>query len=329
MNKINEQLKIRLPIWSAGMGLGIAGSALTSAVSNAGGLGVLGLGGMDPEMMRVVIAETRGKTSRAFGVNIIMPLMVPGQIETCYDEKVPLMVLFWGDPSDYIKDAHKRNILVVSQCGDVEEAVRAAEAGVDGVIVQGTEAGGHVKATRPLADVVRETVAELAPLPVIASGGIATGADIARALNLGASAVSMGTRFLATHESSALDSYKKRLLEARSEDTVLTRLFDMGWPDAPHRVIRNRAYNDWEAAGCPASGERPGENTIIGTLAIGEPPGELPRYSVTPPILQFDGDLEEAALYCGKSCDDIDAILSADLVMEQLVRELRAAKGQQ
>ena len=327
MNKIHERLKVKLPIWSAGMGLGIAGSALTSAVSNAGGLGVLGLGGMDPETMRAVITDTRDKTSRAFGVNIIMPLMVPGQIEACYDEKVPLMVLFWGDPSDYVKDAHKRDILVVSQCGDVEEAVRAVEAGVDGVIVQGTEAGGHVKATRPLADVVRETVAELAPLPVIASGGIATGADIACALKLGASAVSMGTRFLATHESSALDGYKKRLLVARSEDTVLTKLFDMGWPNAAHRVIRNRAYNDWEAAGRPASGDRPGEDAVIGTLTVGQPPSEIPRYSVTPPLLQYEGDLEEAALYCGKSCDDIDSILSADVVMKQLVAELRVAQS--
>jgi len=309
------------------MGLGIAGSALASVVSNAGGLGVLGLGGMEPDMMRGLISETRGMTSRAFGVNIIMPLMVPGQIETCFDERVPLMVLFWGDPADYIKDAHRRNILVVSQCGDVDEAARAAAAGVDGVIVQGTEAGGHVKATRPLAEVVRDTVRELAPLPVIASGGIATGADIARALKLGASAVSMGTRFLATPESSALDSYKQRLLQARSEDTVLTELFDIGWPNAAHRVIRNRAYHDWEAAGCPASGNRPGENTVIGSLAVGESPSELPRFSVTPPILQFDGDLEEAALYCGESCDHIDSILPAALVMEQLVAELRAAQA--
>ena len=254
-----------------------------------------------------------------------MPMMQDGQIEICFDEKVPLMVLFWGDPSPYIRDAHNRGILVVSQCGDVDEAVRAADAGVDGVIVQGTEAGGHVKATRPLADVVTETVKELGSLPVIASGGIATGADIAGALKLGASAVSMGTRFLATHEAMVLDSYKERLLTVKSDDTVLTKLFDMGWPDAAHRVIRNRAYNDWEAAGSPPSGERPGENEIIGTLDVGDGPVELPRFTVTPPLLQFDGDLEEAALYCGESCDRIDTIMSAGEVMGRLVAELNAA----
>ncbi len=325
MSKIHDQLNIKLPIWSAGMGLGIAGAALSCAVSEARGLGVLGLGGMDPGSMSTLIAEMRSLTSRAFGVNIIMPMMQDGQIETCFDEKVPLMVLFWGDPSPYIRDAHNRGILVVSQCGDVDEAVQAADAGVDGVIVQGTEAGGHVKATRPLADVVTETVKELGSLPVIASGGIATGADIASALKLGASAVSMGTRFLATKEAMVLDSYKERLLTAKSDDTVLTKLFDMGWPDAAHRVIRNRAYNDWEAAGSPPSGERPDENEIIGNLDIGDEPVELPRYTVTPPLLQFNGDLEEAALYCGESCDRIDSIMSAGEVMDRLVAELNAA----
>jgi len=325
MSKIHDQLNIKLPIWSAGMGLGISGAGLSAAVSDAGGLGVLGLGSMAPAMMRTVIEETRQLTSRAFGVNIIMPMLQDGQIETCFDEKVPLMVLFWGDPSPYINDAHQRGVLVVSQCGDVEEAVRAAEAGVDGVIVQGIEAGGHVKATRPLADVVTDTVKELGPVPVIASGGIATGADIAAALKLGASAVSMGTRFLATEESMVLDSYKDRLIAAKSEDTVFTELFDVGWPNAAHRVIRNRAYNDWEAAGKPPSGERPDEGLVIGQLEMGDEPTELPRYTVTPPILQFNGDLEEAALYCGESCDRIDSILSAAAVMEQLVAELDAA----
>jgi nitronate monooxygenase/enoyl-[acyl-carrier protein] reductase II len=135
----------------------------------------------------------------------------------------------------------------------------------------------------------------------------------------------MGTRFLATHESMVLDDYKQRLLDAHSADTVLTKLFDIGWPDAAHRVIRNRAFNDWEAAGCPASGERPDEHAVIGTLDIGDEPRELPRYTVTPPLLQFKGDLEEAALYCGESCDRIDSVLAADTVMKQLIAELNAA----
>lgn len=325
MSTIHDQLNIKLPIWSAGMGLGMAGAALSSAVSNAGGFGVLGLGGMTPEPMRALIGEMRNLTSRAFGINIIMPMMQDGQIETCFDEKVPLMVLFWGDPAPYISDAHKRGILVVSQCGDVEEAVQAADAGVDGVIVQGIEAGGHVKATRPLADVVSETVKELGSLPVIAAGGIANGADIARALKLGASAVSMGTRFVATKEAVALDNYKERIVAANADDTVFTELFDMGWPNAAHRVIRNRAYNDWEAAGSPASGERPDESTVIGTFGEGETAVDLPRYTVTPPLPQFHGDLEEAALYCGQSCDRIESVLSTDELMEQLIAELNAA----
>lgn len=325
MSSIHERLNIKVPIWSAGMGIGIAGATLTSTVSNAGGLGVLGLGSLEPGVMHDLIAQTRKLTGRAFGVNIILPMLRAGQIETCFDERVPLMVLFWGDPEPYIADAHKRDILVVAQCGDVEEAVLAAEAGVDGVIVQGTEAGGHVKATRPLADVVTETVRELGSLPVIASGGIATGADIARALKLGASAVSMGTRFLATRESMVLDSYKAMLTRARSADTVLTKLFDQGWPDAAHRVLRNQAYADWEAAGCPEPGKRPDEGAVIGRLALADEPLDLPRYTVTPPLLQFEGDLEETALYCGESCDRIDSIEAAEDIMNTLIEELKDA----
>jgi nitronate monooxygenase len=325
MSKIHERLNIKLPIWNAGMGMGMAGAALSSVVSNAGGLGVLGLGGMPPQAMRPVIAEMRELTTRAFGVNIIMPMMQDGQIETCFDEDIPLMVLFWGDPAPYINDAHKRGVLVVSQCGDVEEAVRAAEAGVDGVIVQGTEAGGHVKATRPLHIVLRETVKELGSVPVIAAGGIATGADIAQALKLGASAVSMGTRFVATDEALALESYKSLITESQSSQTVLTELFDMGWPNAAHRVIRNKAYDEWEAAGSPPTGTRPDENLIIGELGDGANAVEIPRFSVVPPIDNYHGDLSEAALYCGESCDRIDTIISTEKVMDQLVAELNAA----
>lgn len=325
MSKIDDRLNIKLPIWNAGMGMGMAGAALSSVVSNAGGLGVLGLGGMQPAAMRPVIAEMRVLTSRAFGVNFILPMMQDGQIDTCFDEQIPLMVLFWGDPSPFVNDAHRRDVMVVSQCGDVEEAVRAAEAGVDGVIVQGTEAGGHVKATRPLQEVLSETVKELGSVPVIAAGGIANGADIAAALKLGASAVSMGTRFVATDEALALDSYKSMVTNTESDQTVLTELFDQGWPNAAHRVIRNKAYDDWEAAGSPASGSRPDESQIIGKLGDGASAMEIPRFSVVPPMDNYHGDLSEAALYCGESCDRIDTIISTAKVMEQLVAELHAA----
>ena len=149
MSSIHDRLNVKLPIWNAGMGLGIAAAEMASAVSNAGGLGVLGLGSMEPAMMREEIAQTRKLTTRAFGANIIMPMMMEGQMDVLFDERVPLVVLFWGDPEPFIKDAHKRDMLVVSQCGDADEAARAADLGVDGVIVQGTEAGGHVQSDTP------------------------------------------------------------------------------------------------------------------------------------------------------------------------------------
>ncbi len=327
MSAIDDRLNLKLPIWNAGMGLGIAGAAMASAVCAAGGLGVLGLGSMRPAQMRDEIERLRALTSRAFGVNLIMPMMQEGQIDVCFDERVPLMILFWGDPAPFVKDAHRRDILLVSQCGDAEEALCAADAGVDAVIVQGTEAGGHVKATHPLGDVVVDSARALGSLPVIASGGIANGDDINKALQLGACAVSMGTRFLATHEAAVQPAYKDRVIAARSEQTVMTKLFDVGWPDAAHRVLRNRAYDNWEAAGRAPSGSRPGEGEVVAHLKLSDEVMDIPRYSVVPPMEIYEGDVEEAALYCGQSCDRIDALASTAALMEQLARELDTARS--
>ncbi len=227
----------------------------------------------------------------------------------------------------YAKDATRCGVKLFAQVGDAAEAVEALEAGAVGVIVQGCEAGGHVKATRPLVETLSQTRAELSSLPVVAAGGIADGAGIADALALGADAASLGTRFVATPEAAVVPEYRERVVTARADDTVLTKLFDRGWPNAQHRVLRNRAFREWEQAGRPDPGARPGEGRIVAAVPGAEGRQELPRFSVVPPVVGFEGDLEEAPLYAGTSCQKIDSVEPVAAVMERLGRELRAARG--
>jgi len=325
MRTLLDHLNLKLPIWSAGMGGGMAGPALVAAVCEAGGLGVLGAGSAPGALVSTWIEQTRALTSRPFGANIILPMSDGSDIEACFDARVPVLVLFWGDVQPYVKDAHKRGMFVVAQCGGPDDAVAAADAGVDAVIVQGVEAGGHVKAVAPLATTLRAAVKVLGPLPVIAAGGIATGADIADALAGGARAASLGTRFVASVEADAFKDYKQRIVTAAASDTVMTTLFDIGWPDAAHRVIRNATYDRWEAAGKPASGERPGEKQDVGELLLGDRRVLLQRYTVIPPLSGFDGDLEAMALYAGESVERITDIAPAAELVERLLNELRRA----
>lgn len=325
MPNLLDRLHRRVPIWNAGMGGGIAGPELAAAVSNSEGFGVLGTGGIGGPAATAMLERMLELTSQPFGANIILPMSDGRDIEACFNARVPVVVLFWGDPQPYIADAHRRSMFIVQQCGDADDAVRAADAGVDAVMIQGIEAGGHVMALRPLAEVLREVVGALGPIPVIAAGGIATGADIASALALGAGAVSIGTRFLASSESRAHGEYKARVLAARAEDTVLTKLFDRGWPNANHRVIRNQTYDAWERAGRPAPGRRAGENDEIGCIGSGEKRIFLPRYTVMPPIAEFDGDFEAVPLYAGQSVERISDIVPVAVLVERLLTELRAA----
>lgn len=320
MADLFDHLRLRYPIWSAGMGLGISGADLAAAVSDAGGCGVLGAGGMPGEQVTQLIERYRALTSKPCGVNIILPMSDGTDISACFDARVPLMVLFWGDPQPFVADAHRRGAKLVCQCGSAEEAAAAAAAGVDAVIVQGIEAGGHVKALAPLEETVGSSVRELGSIPVIAAGGLATGSDIAAALKMGASAVSLGTRFVASREAQVRDDYKNRIVTAGAADTVLTKLFDVGWPDATHRVIRNAAYNNWEQAGKPPSGDRPGERDTIAYVQS----GELPRYTVCPPVIDLDGDLGDVPLYAGESCEHIKEVSSAADIMRSLIEELHA-----
>jgi nitronate monooxygenase len=319
-------LGIEHPIFSAGIGAA-AGPALAAAVSNAGGCGVLGTASLPGKFVRAQIQQLKALTARPVGVNIVLRLLRKGQIEACFDERVPILVLFWGDPAPYVADAHRRGMKVFVQVGSVDEAVAAAQAGVDAVIAQGFEAGGHVKGTTSLTVLLPAIVDAVGPLPVIGSGGIADGRGLVAALSLGAQAVSIGTRFLASAEANASTAYKERVIAAKAEDTVYLEHFGVGWSDAPHRVLRNASVERWESAGRPPAGQRPGEGAVLGTMRSGGTTIEIPAYSAYLPEVDVTADIEQMALYAGQSCSLIDAVQPAAEIVDDIVRSASAAIG--
>jgi nitronate monooxygenase/enoyl-[acyl-carrier protein] reductase II len=322
--RLCRDLGLDYPIISAPLGGGNAGPELAAAVSEAGGLGLLGMGGLAAPAIREQIRDTRRRTSKPFGAGLLLPLLEGGEVEACVEERVSVLLLFWGDPAPHVEKAKRAGIRVFAQVGSVAEAMAAAAAGVDAIVAQGFEAGGHVRGTTSLAALVPAVVQAAAPLPVVAAGGIATGRGLAAALVLGAQAALMGTRFVCSEEARASREYKERIVRARAEDTVHTMLFDVGWPDAAHRVLRNRAVDEWEAAGRPPSGRRPGEGTIVGRMRVGGEMSDVPRYFVGNPMIGFEGDLEYVALYAGESCSLVNDVKPAAAIVRDVVAEAEA-----
>jgi nitronate monooxygenase/enoyl-[acyl-carrier protein] reductase II len=266
------------------------------------------------------IRRTRALTSQPFLVNLIIAVLQGDELAACFDAGLSILGLFGGDPRPFVADAHRRDIKVIPQVASVAEAVIAAEGGVDAMIAQGVEAGGHVLGTTSLSVVLPAIVDAVRPVPVIAAGGIADGRGLVAALALGAQAVSMGTRFLASDEAAVSPLYKELITRSRAEDTILTELFNIGW-DAPHRVLRNRAVSEWEDAGRPPPGKRPGEDTIIGRANVAGQAIEVVRYSATPPLRGFEGDAEYCCLYAGQSCTLVNDIRPAAQIVRDVIRE--------
>lgn len=219
-----------LPIIQAGMGA-VAGHELAAAVSEAGGLGTIG-GARTP--IAEELAAARKLTGRPIAVNLILPLLRRGDVEAAAAADV--IVTFWGRPRRLAPSTW------IHQCGSVDEARAAAAAGADGIIAQGVEAGGHVRGTTPMLELV-ERVRAAVQIPLFGAGGIVDRAGVKEALEAGAVGAVSGTRFLLSVESRAHPEYKRRCLEANG--TVLTELFGLGWPNAPHRVIANEATRRW------------------------------------------------------------------------------------
>src|SRR5205807_723051 len=221
-----ERLGIALPIIQAPMG-GAVSSSLAAAVSNAGGLGMLVLWRADTDTIRRQIRETRALTSRPFGVNLNLDFPQEERLATCLEERVPVISFFWRDPSALVPRAKAGGAIVMHTVGSADDANRAVDCGVDIVVAQCRESGGHVRgpvATMPLIPAVVDAVS---PVPVVAAGGMADGRGLAAALALGAAGAWIGTRFLASREAAVHPRYRELLLKASENDTVfLDGLFD-------------------------------------------------------------------------------------------------------
>jgi nitronate monooxygenase len=242
-----------------------------------------------------------------------------------------MLTFFWDDARTHagsIRVLRDAGIKVVWQCGSPDEARWAKEAGCDAVMAQGVDAGGHVRGETTTMVLIPEVRDAIGDMPLIAAGGIADGRGLAAALALGADGAVLGTRFLASSEALAHPQYKQRVIEADARDTFHTTLFDIGWPDAPHRVLRSELTNRWEAAGRPASGQRPGEGETIAENRredVTLPP--LVNYTVMPPTDYVDGNIEGMALYAGQSCSLVREILPAGEIMRRILAEVEAVIG--
>lgn len=320
--RLCELLRIEVPILVAPMGF-VTGPELTAAVSNAGGLGVLAAGLNPPPVLKQEIDQVRALTDKPFGVNLLLQFPQDENVELCLAERVPVLSFYWGDPTGYVERAHAAAALVVHQVGSVEAAQRSARAGVDVIIAQGFEAGGHVAGRIATLPFVPRVVDAVAPTPVVAAGGIADARGLVAALALGADGVSIGTRFLATPESLAHPYYKDKVLAATEEDTVHTILFGNTWPDSPHRVLRTAFVEQWLPEEARAQEGRPDE-PLIGETKIGGQSVPLARFMGAPPSIHASGDLGSMALYAGQCAGLVQEIKPAAAVMQELVEGARA-----
>lgn len=289
-----ELLGIEYPIIAAPLAVD---PQLPAAVSNAGGLGTVGLGWADDA--GAVVREVRALTDRPFAGNFVLASDQHHRVDQALSAGLRIVSLFWGDPDSYVDLVHGAGGLVMHTVGSAAEARHAVGCGVDIIIAQGREAGGHVwsgVATLPLVPAVVDAVV---PVPVIAAGGIGDARGVAAVFALGAQAALLGTRFLLADEMPIHEEYRQRVITATETDAEwYPNLYEVGWPDAPHRAIHNSTAERWEAAGRPAPGSRPGEGDVVAHFASGD---SILRYSPAPPMAGTTGEIEALSLWAGQS----------------------------
>lgn len=314
-----DRLRLDVPVVQAGMGGGVAGVDLVGAVAGSGALGTLGL----TSPVRIADAACRVREEapgRSVAVNLLMPFVRRRHVRACLENAVDAVVLFYGGSAGLVRELQDHHVFVMAQVGDVDGAREALAWGVDGLVAQGIEAGGHLLGTLPSLAFLQRVLAVAGSTPVVVAGGVADHADVQAALDAGAVAAAAGTRFLLTHESAAHPSYKARVLAAT--DTVETTLFGLGWP-ARHRVVANAATRRWLD---PKLQVRPGVARLnrvsapIGRVITDAMVGLLPRWqraglpllSPAPPLAGVSEEHVDATpLYAGETALRIDGLLGA------------------
>jgi NAD(P)H-dependent flavin oxidoreductase YrpB (nitropropane dioxygenase family) len=291
---LRELLGMERPIVQAPMS-DITG--LAAAVSNAGALGMVTLTWSAD--IGAVVRETAALTARPFGGNFVLTSDHHHHLDQALEAGLKIVSFMWGDPSSYVKAVHDAGGIALHTVGSAEEARRSVAAGVDVIVAQGWEAGGHVwgrVATLPLVPAVVDAVT---PVPVIAAGGIGDARGVAAVLALGAQAAWLGTRFLLAEEMPIHEDYRRRLMAAAETDSQwYPNLYDVGWPDSPHRALRNSTATAWEAAGRPPDDQRPGHGDVIAHFGSGE---AIVRYEPAPPMVGTTGDIEALSMWAGQS----------------------------
>ena len=308
MNLITQLFNIKYPIIQGGM-IWNSGYKLASAVSNAGGLGLIGAGSMYPEVLREHIQKCKKATNKPFGVNV--PMLYPNIeeiMQILVEEEVKIVFTSAGNPKTWTPFLKENGITVVHVVSSTKFALKAQDAGVDAIVAEGFEAGGHngrdETTTLTLIPMVREEIT----IPLIAAGGIATGRGMLAAMTLGADGVQMGSRFAASTESSAHDNFKKTIVEVNEGDTMLT-LKEL----APVRLIKNKFFNEVQElyTKCPSPEDL---KELLGKRRAKRG--------------MFEGDLEDGELEIGQIAGLIHDILPVEIIVNNVISEFNEAKAE-
>ncbi|MFO7746038.1 MAG: nitronate monooxygenase [Psychroflexus sp.] len=305
-NRITELFDIKYPIIQAGM-IWASGWKLASEVSKAGGLGIIGAGSMYPDVLREHIQKCKKATSKPFAVNV--PMLYPDLdkiMEIIIEEEVPIVFTSAGNPKTWTPHLKSHDIKVVHVVSSVKFALKSQEAGVDAVVAEGFEAGGHNGREETTTFTLIPMVKKELSIPLIAAGGIASGAGILAAMILGADATQIGTRFVASEEASSHINFKKEVVKAKEGDTRLT-LKEL----APVRLLKNKFYEDVVKL-YSTSPTKEDLQDLLGRARAKKG--------------MFEGDLEEGELEIGQISGLINEILPAKKIMENLISEFEAAK---